>query len=118
KPLYDLGALVAPVGSEWWRYLSAPFVYSGIGYAFVIGLALAIFGPGLERRLGSLPAWILLIACGALGMLAADGVYTADGRLLGTAGGNGVALGALACWLALRRAEVSESVDEDFDVIG
>ena len=89
KPLADLGAIGGPVGNELWRYLAAPFAYQDIGYLFVIGVMVAIFGPGLERRLGSLPALVLMLACGSLGMLAADGIETALGEITVAAGGNG-----------------------------
>ena len=118
QPLTDFGAIAGPVESEWWRYLAAPLPYQEIGYLFVVALALAIFAPGLERRIGSAQTLILLIACGALGMLAADGIETATGEFLIAAGGNGIALGALAAWLALRRAEARTAIDDDFDLIG
>ena len=118
KPLVDLGAIAAPVGSEWWRYLTAPFAYLDIGYLFVVGVALAIFAPSLERRLGSIAVLVLLVASGALGMVAADAVETATGDLLVAAGGNGMALGAVAAWFALRYSEARRTIDEDLDVIG
>jgi membrane associated rhomboid family serine protease len=118
KPLVDLGAIAAPVGSEWWRYLSAPFAYLDIGYLFVVGIALALFAPGLERRLGSVATLLLLIACGALGMLAADGVETARDGVLVASGGNGIALGALAGWFAIRVAETRNTIDQDLDLVG
>jgi hypothetical protein len=34
------------------------------------------------------------------------------------AGGNGMALGAVAAWFAIRRAESHGSIDEEYDVIG
>jgi membrane associated rhomboid family serine protease len=118
KPLIDLGAIAGPVGSDWWRYLTAPFAYTDIGYLFVVGLALVLFAPGLERRLGSVPTLLLLIACGALGMLAADGVKTAAGDFLSASGGNGVAFGALGAWFAIRFSETREAIDQDFDLVG
>ena len=118
KSLLDLGAIAGPVGSEWWRYLTAPFAYMDIGYLFVVGVALVLFAPALERRLGSVATLLLLIACGALGMLAADGVYSATGDLLFTSGGNGIALGALSAWSAIRYSETRNAVDDDFDVVG
>jgi membrane associated rhomboid family serine protease len=118
KPLIDLGAIAGPVGSDWWRYLTAPFVYTDIGYLFVVGLALVLFAPGLERRLGSVATLLLLIACGALGMLAADGVKTAAGDFLFASGGNGIAFGALGAWFAIRFSETREAIDEDFDLVG
>ena len=118
KPLADLGAIGGPVGNEFWRYLAAPFAYQDIGYLFVIGVMIAIFGPGLERRLGSLPTLVLLLACGSLGMLAADGIETALGEITVAAGGNGIALGALAAWFALRHSEARGAIDDDYDAIG
>ena len=117
-PLVDYGAISAPVGGEWWRYVTAPFAYLDIGYLFIVAVTIAIFGPGLERRLGSLPTLLLMVACGALGMVAADGIETGFGHLLGAAGGNGIALGTLAAWFALRHAETRGSIDEDYDWIG
>jgi membrane associated rhomboid family serine protease len=118
EPLADLGAIVGPVGSEWWRYLTAPFAYLDIGYLFVVAVGLAIFATGLERRLGTIATGLLLLACGGLGMLGADAVYTATDDLLIAAGGNGMALGALCAWLAIRTAETRRAVDEDLDLIG
>jgi membrane associated rhomboid family serine protease len=117
-PLSDLGAIAGPVGSEWWRYLTAPFAYLDVGYLFVVAVALALFAFGVERRLGSAATLLLLLACGALGMLAADAAYTATDDLLFASGGNGVALGALGAWFALRWSETRHAIDEDFDMIG
>ena len=116
----EVGAIVGPVGSEWWRYLVAPFVYSDIGYLFVIALALAIFVPPLERRLGMVSAVLLLLGCGALGMLAADGMSSLGlgGDPLLAAGGNGVALGAVAAWFAIRHSESRKHPGDDYDAIG
>jgi len=130
--LADIGGIAGPVGSEWWRYLTAPFAYIDLGYLFVVGLALVLFGPGLERRLGSIATLLLLVACGGLGMLAADAIDPVNGTVVlqqgslgqdigisgGMAGGNGIALGALCAWLAMRWSETRRSIDEDFDWIG
>lgn len=116
--LADLGALVAPLeGGEWWRLLTAPFVYSDVGYLFVVALATAIFAGGVERRLGAVATVVLLLGCGALGMLAASGVAAARDEVDLIAGGNGVALGAVAAWFALRRAEARGAIDQDYDPI-
>jgi membrane associated rhomboid family serine protease len=130
--LFQIGGIAEPVGSEWWRYLTAPFAYIDLGYLFVVGLALALFGPGLERRLGSIPTLLLFVACGALGMLAADAIDPVNTTVAlgqgglgqdigvsgGMAGGNGIALGALCAWLAIRYSETRRSIDDDFDWIG
>lgn len=113
-PLSTYGGLIVPFEDEWWRILTAPFAYVDVGYLFVVALGLAIFGTGLERRLGSIPTAVLLLACGALGALAASGIVS-DFTVI--AGGNGIALGALAAWLALRRAESRRSIEVEYDAV-
>src|SRR6202012_6231021 len=65
--LATYGGLIVPFGSEWWRYLTAPFAYVDVGYLFVVAVGLAIFATGVERRLGSLATAPLLLAFRALG---------------------------------------------------
>ena len=117
-PLSTIGGLTVPIHGDWWRYLTAPFAYVDVGYLFVVAVGLAIFGTGVERRLGTGPTAVLLFACGALGMLAAGGVASARGDFALIAGGNGMALGAVAAWFAIRRAEAHGAIDDDYDVIG
>jgi membrane associated rhomboid family serine protease len=117
-PVSTYGGLLVPLENEWWRFFTAPFAYINVGYLFVVALGLAIFATGVERRLGSFPTAVLLIASGALGMLAANGVADARGELALIAGGNGMALGALAAWFAIRRAEARGAIAEEYDVIG
>jgi membrane associated rhomboid family serine protease len=116
--LISFGGVIVPIESDWWRYLTAPFAYADVGYMFVVALGLAIFGTGVERRLGTAPTALLLLACGALGVLAAAGIAEAQGELTVIAGGNGMALGALAAWFALRRSEAHGAIDEEYDMIG
>jgi membrane associated rhomboid family serine protease len=114
--VYDVGAIVGPVGSDWWRYLAAPFVYDDIGYLFACGLAFALFLPGIERRIGPVATVLLVIGCGALGMLAADGLDSSFGDGIPiAAGGNGIALGAIAAWAVLRDAESRGDPTDEFD---
>jgi membrane associated rhomboid family serine protease len=118
---HDLGAIVGPVQNEWWRYLVAPFVYPDIGYLFVACVGIAIFGAAVEQRLGTIATAVLIVACGALSMLAADGIETvfASGNdILLAAGGNGIALGLLSAWAVMRAAEVRAHPDEDVELIG
>jgi membrane associated rhomboid family serine protease len=117
-PLATFGGLVTPLDDEWWRFLTAPFAYLDVGYLFVVAVGLAIFGTGLERRLGSGPTGVLLLACGALGMLVASGIANGQGDVQVIAGGNGMALGALAAWFGIRRGEAHHAIDDDYDVIG
>jgi membrane associated rhomboid family serine protease len=114
-PLSTFGGVVVPIESEWWRVLTAPFAYVDVGYLFVVAIALAIFAPALERRLGSVPTAVLLLACGALGVLGASAVES-DFAVI--AGGNGMALGAVAAWFAIRRAEAHEAIAVEYDAIG
>jgi len=112
------GGLIVPFADQWWRFLTAPFAYTEVGYLFVVAVGLAIFATGLERRLGTAPTALLLIACGSLGMLVASGIASGQGDIEVIAGGNGMALGALAAWFALRRAEAKGAIDDDYDLIG
>ncbi|MCO5326241.1 MAG: rhomboid family intramembrane serine protease [Solirubrobacterales bacterium] len=75
--IYELGAIVGPVGSDLWRYVTAPFVYDDIGYFLVVALAIGVFGASVERRLGSLATGTLILATGTLGMLAAGAADSA-----------------------------------------
>jgi len=98
------------------RFLIAPYFYESAGYLLVCGLALAIFLPPVERRIGSLPALLLAFACGALSILGADGIN----ELLGdeanfAAGANGMALGAIAAYVALREPERRADPEESYD---
>jgi len=118
NPLSTYGGLIVPIGDEWWRYLTAPFAYVDVGYLFVVAVGLAIFGTGVERRLGTAPTALLLLACGSLGVLAAGGIAGAGDDFTVIAGGNGMALGAVTAWFAIRRAESHGRIDEELDVIG
>jgi membrane associated rhomboid family serine protease len=121
QPLVDYGALIGPVGDEWWRYLTSPFVYDDLGYLFVVGVGIAIFGAALEERLGTIATLLLALACGGLGMLAADGIESSlgqEGNIVVAIGGNGIALGLLGAWAMIRLAEVRAHPDDDVEVIG
>jgi membrane associated rhomboid family serine protease len=116
-PIGNFGGLVLPFEEDWWRYFTAPFAYVDLGFLFVVAVALAIFGTGVERRLGTVRTAILLVACGTLGMIAADAAASPD-PVTFISGGNGMALGALAAWFVIRRAEVRREIGEDLDVVG
>ena len=117
--LEDTGAIVGPVESDFWRYLTAPFTYSDTGAFLVLALAIGVFGAAVERRLGTLPAAILILASGSLGMLAADAAASAGlTDYLVASGGNGIALGLLGAWLMLWLAEAKTHYSEPLDEIG
>ena len=109
--------IFAGVGTiDWWQYFAAPFVYDDVGYLFACGLAIAIFLPGIERRIGSFPSVMLVLGCGALGMLAADAIDAGFGDGIPVAsGGNGIALGVLAAWVVLRDAERRADPTDEYD---
>ena len=116
--VFDLGALVGPVGDEFWRYFAAPFVYDDIGYLFACGLAIAIFLPPIERRVGSFASLLLVIGTGALGMLAAVGIESSFGDgVTVAAGGNAIALGVLAAFVVIRDAERRADPTDEYDQI-
>ncbi len=116
--LAEAGAIVGPVGSEWWRYLVAPFVYEDIGALLITGAAIGIFGFAVERRIGTVATLTLILACGTGGMLVADLAATAGLHdFMVAAGGNGVALGLLAFWLMIVRAEARAQFAEPLDVV-
>lgn len=103
--LESFGGVVVPVEGEWWSILTAPFAYLSVGYLFAVGLALALFGPGLERRFGTVSTFLLLVACGALGTLAAAAIADQFDQFTVIAGGNGIALGAIGAWYMVARSE-------------
>ncbi len=114
--VFDLGAIVGPVGDEFWRYFAAPFVYDDIGYLFACGLAIAIFLPPVERRVGWFASLLLVIGTGALGMLAAAGIESSFGDgVTVAAGGNAIALGVLATFVVIRDAEIRADPTDEYD---
>lgn len=116
--VFELGAIVGPVGDEFWRYLAAPFVYDDIGYLLACGLAIAIFLPPIERRIGSVATVLLVLGTGALGMLAAGAIDSSFGDgIVVAAGGNGIALGALAAYVVMRDAERRADPTDEYDRI-
>ena len=117
--LRQVGAIVGPVGSELWRYLTAPFAYEDVGAFIVTAIAIGVFGASIERRLGTIAVIFLIVATGTLGALAADAAATAGlTDFVVVAGGNGVALGLLGAWLMLQLAEAKGGFEEPLDRIG
>jgi membrane associated rhomboid family serine protease len=108
----------ATFGDDPWRYLIAPFFFVNAGYLFICGIGIAAFGPALERRLGSLLTFLLGLACGALGILAADGVSDALGNGAHLASGaNGMALGLLGAYVAIREPDRRADPDDAYDTV-
>ena len=103
-------ALLGPIDGEWWRLVTASFVYVNTGYALVGFLTIALFGWLLERRHGRLGVLLVFLASGAGGM----GLVTALETFPLAAGGTAAALGMLCAWavpdlLARRRGSETDS---------
>ena len=117
-PLGSFGGLIVPLQDQWWRFLTAPFAYVDVGYLFVVAVALAIFAhrPRAAPRHAADGA-----AAGRL-RLARDARRQRHrqrpGRIEVIAGGNGMALGAVAAWFTIRRAETQGAIDQEYDLIG
>lgn len=119
--LAEIGAISGQIDGQWWRLAAAQFAYDNVGYLFAVAVTLAIFGLGIERRLGSLVTFVFLVLAGVAGVAggyAAAGALGADGPLL--AGGNSAALAAALCWLVIRWSEDRRRLnrDEHPDLIG
>jgi membrane associated rhomboid family serine protease len=96
-------------GAQWWRLITAPFIYDNVGMALICLGAIALYGWLLERRHGPLPV-LALFAVGAVGGTAAAAAVDSDPIVLG---GNGAALALLCAWvipdlISLRRGEEIE----------
>jgi membrane associated rhomboid family serine protease len=111
----DAGAVVDPIDGEYWRLVAAPFVYdtSGAFYAFIVLVAVGVFGSLLERRFGSIVTVTVFLAAGAAGAALA---LTLDD--LPALGGNGAALGLLAAWFVDDRLANRRGDDRGNDLIG
>ena len=81
-------------GHEWWRLLTAPFIYHNTGYAFAALGAIGLYGSLLERRHGP-GVVIVLFALGGVGGVA---VTAAVETFPVVNGGNGAALALLVAW--------------------
>ena len=112
--LYDLGAVIGPLDGDWWRLGAAQFVYENVGYLFVVGVAVAIFGTSLERRYGALVMLGIFLASGAAGMYLAS--ETSDFPL--AMGGNASALGLICAWLVRDLRTRRSGDDTETDLFG
>jgi membrane associated rhomboid family serine protease len=98
-------------GSQWWRLITAPFVYNNTGFAFACLGAIALYGWRLERRHGPLPVLVLFVIGGVGGTAATAAAYAVPGVL----GANGAALALLIAWAIpdLRSLRAREEIDGD-----
>src|SRR5207248_3819989 len=112
-----------PIGSDWWRPFTAPFVHTGsggigifAGGAFQLAsmIAIGVYGWLLERRHGAWVVVLMYLLAGAGGMAVASQL---DPNAV-IFGANGLGLGLLTAWaipdlLAWRRDE-----DWEGDLLG
>lgn len=98
-------------GSQWWRLITAPFVYNNTGFAFAALGAIALYGWRLERRHGPLPVLVLFVIGGVGGTAASAAAYAVPVVL----GANGAALALLVAWAIpdLRSLRAREEIDGD-----
>jgi membrane associated rhomboid family serine protease len=113
--VFDVGGVLGPIGTDYWRLVTAPFVYDTTSpfYEFVALTGIGVFGTLVERRFGSVTAILIFLAAGAGGAALAVGL---DGTP--ALGGNGAALGLLVAWLVDDRLSARRGADRGNDLIG
>ena len=92
--LAQINELVA--AGEWWRLFSAAFLHDGITHVGFNMYALYLFGPQLEREVGSVPFAAMYVAA-ALAGGAAFYFAQPDGIAVGA---SGAIFGLFGAWLA------------------
>jgi membrane associated rhomboid family serine protease len=107
-------AVVGKPGKDWWKLMTAPFVYDNTGFAFIALGAIALYGWLLERRQGPLPV-LALFAAGGIGGIAATAGVEATPVVLG---GNGAALAMITAWAIPDLLALKARDDYDGDLLG
>jgi membrane associated rhomboid family serine protease len=111
---FDQVAVVGKPGAHWWRLLTAPFIYSNTGYAFVALGTIALYGWLLERRHGPAPVFVLFLVGGVGGVAATAAAY----RFPIVAGANGAALALLCTWAVPDLLSLRAREDIEGDLLG
>ncbi len=106
--------VIGKPGHDWWRLLTAPFIYDNSGFAFVTLGATALYGWLLERRHGPLPVLALWLVGAVGGTVLAAGVQTTPIVL----GGNGGALALLIAWAIPDLLSMRAGEEIDGDLLG
>ena len=81
-----------------WTPITYQFLHGGLMHLFMNMLWLFVFGPEVERLLGSRQFIRFYLACGALGVLATMGPYILSGEYATVIGASGAAMGVLAAF--------------------
>jgi membrane associated rhomboid family serine protease len=120
--LRDVGGIFVTRAEQPWRFVTAPFVYNGLGYQFVTLVAVGIFGSLLERRFGALPVVVTFLLAGAAGCAVAVGLHVQppfwNARIFPVLGANGAALGLLTAWYVDDRRAARRGQGRESDLIG
>jgi len=109
----DLGAIVGPIGHDWWRLPAYAFVHTNAGSLFATLVATGLFGMHLERRFGS-GAVLAIFLLGAT----AGGALTVALSVYPAIGANGGSLALLAAWVVDDRLAGRRGDDRGNDLIG
>lgn len=113
---YNLVVVGSP-GHQWWRVLTAPFIYDNTGYAVLSLLVIAIYGWLMERRHG--PVMVLAVALiGGAGGLAVAGLVGLPSGIIALMGGNGAALALLSAWVVPDLTLMLRRHDFEGDLLG
>jgi membrane associated rhomboid family serine protease len=112
--LYEHVVVIGPLNGEWWKLFTNEFAYGDGVVAFVVLLAVAIFGWLLERRHGPAAVLALFFGASAAGALVALAVYPFP--LVG--GGSGAALALLAAWAVPDLEAARAGEDYEGDLLG
>jgi membrane associated rhomboid family serine protease len=107
RELFDRFALVKVLvkDGEWWRALSAAFLHGSLMHILFNMYALYLFGPRLEREVGSIPFATFYLAAAAGGSVASTAfgpefVTTSRGVFLAASvGASGAIFGLFGAWI-------------------
>ncbi len=97
--LLNFGAQInaAVAEGQWYRLVSSAFLHGGLAHIFFNMWALYVFGPPLERRVGSWAFAALYVSCAVAGGAA----FYLLGPIMGSAvGASGAIFGLFGAWLA------------------
>ena len=107
-------AVIGPIGEEWWRVATSPFVYSSAWYELAAVVAIGLYGWLLERRHNAIVVLVLFLLCGAGGVALTAAVDPSPVAI----GGNGAALGLLGAWVVPDLLSRARGQDYDGDLLG
>lgn len=89
------------LGGDWWRVLTAGFLHAGLMHVLFNMWALSVFGPPLEREVGSLPFAGLYLAALLWGGVAF--LWLGEPRAFAV-GASGAIFGLFGAWTAIALA--------------